>query len=104
MGCASSCKGGLAPNPQKTDREATQARAEVVLEQGGAERVFLRSATSRKSTVPKISPPASPPEAKPETAPAETANEPVAIEPVATPPAPETYQPVKMIGAAHGLD
>ncbi len=33
-------KGGLSPNPQKPDREATQARAEVVSEQGGAERVF----------------------------------------------------------------
>ena len=33
-------KGGLAPNPQKTDRDATQARAEVVAEQGGDERLF----------------------------------------------------------------
>jgi ribonuclease G len=33
-------KGGLGPNPQKTDREAVQARADVVTEQGGAERVF----------------------------------------------------------------
>ena len=33
-------KGGLSPNPQKTDRDATQARAEVVAEQGGDERLF----------------------------------------------------------------
>jgi ribonuclease G len=33
-------KGGLGQTPQKTDREAVQARAEVVSEQGGAERVF----------------------------------------------------------------
>ena len=33
-------KGGMGQNPQKTDREAVQARAEVVSEQGGAERVF----------------------------------------------------------------
>jgi ribonuclease G len=33
-------KGGLAPNPQKADRDATQARAEVVAEQGGDERLF----------------------------------------------------------------
>ena len=33
-------KGGLGQSPQKTDREAIQARAEVVSEQGGAERVF----------------------------------------------------------------
>ncbi len=33
-------KGGLGPNPQKNDRDATQARAEVVAEQGGDERLF----------------------------------------------------------------
>jgi len=33
-------KGGLAPAVQKTDREAVQARAEVVSEQGGNERLF----------------------------------------------------------------
>jgi hypothetical protein len=37
-------KGGLSPNPQKPDREATQARADVVTEQGGAERVFEKAA------------------------------------------------------------
>ena len=33
-------KGGLNPAQQKTDREAVEARAEVVSEQGGNERVF----------------------------------------------------------------
>jgi ribonuclease G len=33
-------KGGMAPMRQKQDREATQARADVVSEQGGNERVF----------------------------------------------------------------
>jgi len=33
-------KGGLGQSPQKADREAIQARADVVSEQGGAERVF----------------------------------------------------------------
>jgi ribonuclease G len=33
-------KGGLGPNPQKPDRDAVQARADVVAEQGGNERVF----------------------------------------------------------------
>lgn len=33
-------KGGLGQTPQKSDREAVQARAEVLSEQGGAERVF----------------------------------------------------------------
>ncbi|MGD1087835.1 MAG: Rne/Rng family ribonuclease [Verrucomicrobiota bacterium] len=33
-------KGGLGQNPQKPDRDATQARADVVAEQGGNEHVF----------------------------------------------------------------
>jgi ribonuclease G len=33
-------KGGLGQNPQKPDRDATQARADVFAEQGGNERVF----------------------------------------------------------------
>ncbi|MGH7989581.1 MAG: Rne/Rng family ribonuclease [Limisphaerales bacterium] len=33
-------KGGLGQNPQKPDRDATQARADVVAEQGGDERLF----------------------------------------------------------------
>jgi ribonuclease G len=33
-------KGGLGQTPQKTDREAIQARADAVSEQGGVERVF----------------------------------------------------------------
>jgi ribonuclease G len=39
-------KGGLGSNPQKTDRDATQARAEVVAEQGGNERVFDKRYTN----------------------------------------------------------
>jgi ribonuclease G len=38
-------KGGLGPNPQKTDRDATQARADVVAEQGGNERLFEKRHT-----------------------------------------------------------
>ncbi|HSY09318.1 MAG TPA: ribonuclease E/G, partial [Candidatus Dormibacteraeota bacterium] len=38
-------KGGLGPNPQKPDRDATQARAEVVSEQGGADRLFEKRHT-----------------------------------------------------------
>ena len=33
-------KGGLGQGPQKSDREASQARADVVSEQGGADRLF----------------------------------------------------------------
>jgi ribonuclease G len=41
-------KGGLGPNqnPQKTDRDAVQARADVVAEQGGNERVFDKRYTN----------------------------------------------------------
>jgi len=39
-------KGGLGPNPQKPDREAVQARADVVTEQGGAEHVFEKRHTN----------------------------------------------------------
>jgi len=38
-------KGGLGQNPQKPDREAVQARAEVVSEQGGNERLFEKRHT-----------------------------------------------------------
>jgi len=38
-------KGGLAPAVQKADREAVQARAEVVSEQGGNERLFEKRHT-----------------------------------------------------------
>ena len=33
-------KGGMAPLRQKPDSEATQARADVVSEQGGSDRIF----------------------------------------------------------------
>ena len=43
-------KGGLGHNPQKPDREATQARADVVSEQGGNERVFEKRHAQRNRT------------------------------------------------------
>ncbi|MGO8765111.1 MAG: hypothetical protein ACLQSR_08275 [Limisphaerales bacterium] len=39
-------KGGLGQQPQKPDRDATQARADVVSEQGGSEHVFEKRHTS----------------------------------------------------------
>src|ERR1700689_3120034 len=55
-------KGGLGQNqnPQKPDRDATQARAEVVGEQGGNERVFDKRYTNeieRAENTPAGSPP-----------------------------------------------
>ncbi len=38
-------KGGLGQTPQKSDREASQARADAVSEQGGAERLFEKRHT-----------------------------------------------------------
>ena len=38
-------KGGLGPTKQKQDREATQARADVISEQGGSDRVFEKRHT-----------------------------------------------------------
>jgi len=50
-------KGGFGQTQQKPDREAVQARADVVTEQGGAEHVF-ENGTRTKSNAPKTSPPA----------------------------------------------
>ena len=40
MECASAPRAVSGPTRRKTDRDATQARAEVVAEQGGDERLF----------------------------------------------------------------
>jgi ribonuclease G len=96
-------KGGLAPNPQKTDREANQARAEVVTEQGGSERVFEKRHLQEIERAENLAA-GLPPDSKPETAPVEISSEPVALEPAATPGTPEpAYQPVKMVEAPMGL-
>jgi ribonuclease G len=97
-------KGGLAPNPQKTDREATQARAEVVTEQGGSERVFEKRHLQEIERAENLAA-GLPPDTKPENAPVEISSEPVALEsapaaPAATEPA---YQPVKIAEAPMGL-
>jgi len=58
-------KGGLGQTPQKTDREAVQARAEVVSEQGGAERVFEKRHTHEIERAENLAaglPPQGPPE------------------------------------------
>ncbi|HXI72427.1 MAG TPA: Rne/Rng family ribonuclease [Verrucomicrobiae bacterium] len=63
-------KGGLGPNPQKTDREASQARAEVVAEQGGEERLFEKRHTGEIERAENIAaglPPQGATEPAPET-------------------------------------
>jgi hypothetical protein len=73
-------KGGLSPNPQKPDREATQARAEVVTEQGGAERVFEKRHIQEIERSENIAA-GLPAEGKPEVVIAETTPEPAPASP-----------------------
>ncbi len=93
-------KGGLGPNPQKPDREAIQARAEVVTEQGGAERVFEKRHTHEIERAENIAaglPPQGTPPPAPEPAqpgPAETAARPVAE---------NKFAPVKIAEPPKGL-
>ena len=63
-------KGGLGPNPQKPDREAIEARADVVAEQGGNDRVFEKRHTHEIERAENIAaglPPEGKPEEKPQT-------------------------------------
>src|SRR5471030_1856020 len=61
-------KGGLGQNPQKTDRDANQARAEVVAEQGGNERVFDKRYTNEIESAANIAAGLPPQGAPPEPA------------------------------------
>ncbi|HUB88066.1 MAG TPA: Rne/Rng family ribonuclease [Verrucomicrobiae bacterium] len=63
-------KGGLGHQQQKQDRDATQARADVVSEQGGNERVFEKRHTHEIDRAENIAaglPPEGTPEAPPQT-------------------------------------
>ena len=60
-------KGGLGQAQQKTDREAVEARAEVVSEQGGNERVFEKRHQHEIERAENIAA-GLPPEGKPEAA------------------------------------
>ncbi len=94
-------KGGLGPNPQKPDREAIQARADVVTEQGGAERVFEKRHTPEIERAENIAaglPPQGPP--PPAAEPAEPAVVPVRAP---APVAEEKFAPVKIAEPPKGL-
>jgi ribonuclease G len=98
-------KGGLSPNPQKPDRDATQARAEVVTEQGGTERVFEKRHTHEIERAENIAA-GLPPEGKPEIVPTETAvtnTTANAVEIPAAPIAEEKFAPVKILEQPKGL-
>jgi ribonuclease G len=94
-------KGGLGPNPQKPDREAVQARADVVSEQGGAERVFEKRHTHEIECAENIAaglpPQGAPPPPAPEPA------EPARATAPAAPVAEEKFAPVKITEAPKGL-
>jgi len=93
-------KGGLGPNPQKPDREAVQARADVVSEQGGAERVFEKRHTPEIERAENIAaglPPQGAPPPAPEPPEAVTTGIPAA------PAAEEKFEPVKITEPPKGL-
>ena len=91
-------KGGLGNNPQKADREAVEARADVVTEQGGSDRLFEKRHVHEIERAENIAA-GLPPEGKVETPAAPTATP-------AAPPAPvveEPFKPVKITEPPKGL-
>ena len=99
-------KGGLNPAHQKTDREALEARADVVSEQGGSDRLFEKrhqQEIERAENIAAGLPPEGAPQ--PAAAPAETAP-PHEHKPEAAPAAPvaeEKFEPVKIPEQSKGL-
>jgi ribonuclease G len=97
-------KGGLNPAHQKPDREAVEARADVVSEQGGSDRLFERRHTHEieraenlAAGLPPEGVPAPVPE--PENSAAVRAPEPAPIAPEAE----EKFEPVKITEPPKGL-
>ena len=97
-------KGGLNPAQQKTDRDAVEARADVVSEQGGSDRLFEKRHTNEIERAENIAA-GLPPEGKTETATshAEHAHEPKAEIAPAVPVAEEKFAPVKIPEQPKGL-
>jgi len=99
-------KGGLNPAHQKTDREAVEARADVVSEQGGSDRLFEKrhqNEIERAENVAAGLPPEGKPEAAVESAEHAHSHEhkPEAVP--AMPVAEETFAPVKIPEQPKGL-
>jgi ribonuclease G len=95
-------KGGLNLAHQKPDREAVEARADVVSEQGGADRLFERRHTHEIERAENIAA-GLPPE--PAGAPVESSADPVHVPevPAAAPAPPEKFEPVKIVEQPKGL-
>ena len=94
-------KGGFGQTPQKTDREAVQARADVVTEQGGAEHVFEKRHTNEIERAENIAA-GLPPQGVPETpTPGTGADKKEFREPkLATPPRVEEEKPFAPVPVA----
>ena len=96
-------KGGLNPAQQKNDREAVEARADVVAEQGGSDRLFEKrhqSEIERAENIAAGLPPEGehkPAEAVPHTHEAAAAAAPAAPEPE------EKFEPVKLVEPPKGF-
>jgi ribonuclease G len=96
-------KGGLNPAHQKTDRDAVEARQEVVSEQGGQERLFEKRHQHEIDRAENIAA-GLPPEGKTETAAAHTHPQERQHEPApAAEVAEETFAPVKIQEPPKGL-
>ncbi len=95
-------KGGLNPAQQKPDREAVEARADVVAEQGGSDRLFEKRHQQEIERAENIAA-GLPPEGKVETPAAEHAPHEHTHETPAAPVAEETFAPVKIIEQPKGL-
>src|SRR5271167_4613656 len=97
-------KGGLGPNPQKPDREAIEARADVVAEQGGSDRLFEKRHTHEIERAENIAAGLPPESGLP---PAENNAEPGHVHEVpaaaAVPVAEEKFEPVRISEAPKGL-
>jgi len=99
-------KGGLNPAHQKPDREAVEARADVVSEQGGSDRLFERRHVHEIDRAENVAA-GLPPEGTPEAAHTHAAHAHAAPHHVretsAAPAAEEKFEPVKITEAPKGL-
>ena len=95
-------KGGLNPAQQKPDREAIEARADVVSEQGGSDRLFEKRHTHEIERAENIAA-GLPPEGKIETPAVENAVPSGPVEISAAPVAEEKFEPVKIVEPPKGL-
>jgi len=95
-------KGGIAPAQQKPDREAIEARADVVSEQGGSDRLFEKRYTHEIGRAENIAA-GLPPEGKIETPAVENAVPSGPVEISAAPVAEEKFEPVKIVEPPKGL-